>query len=86
VTPSGAGDMPVPFTRYFYGYEAELTRHTVSAFLWLVLLRKRQTTWPEVKGQIEEFLRERVAVVLHILDQIDSAAVLLIALRTASMS
>jgi hypothetical protein len=84
VTRSGAEDRPVPFTRYFYGYEAELTRPTVSAFLWLVLLRERQTTWPEVNAQIEEFLRERDAVVLHILDQIDRAAVLLIALRTAS--
>jgi hypothetical protein len=30
-----------------------------------------------VKAQIEEFLRERDADVLHILDQIDRAAVLL---------
>jgi hypothetical protein len=30
-----------------------------------------------VKAQIEEFLRERDAGVLHILDQIDRAAVLL---------
>ena len=47
------------------------------AFRWLALLRERQTTWPEVKAQIEEFLRERDAAVLHILDQIDRAAVLL---------
>jgi hypothetical protein len=46
-------------------------------FQWLAILRERQTTWPEVKAQIEEFLRERDAGVLHILDQIDRAAVLL---------
>ena len=46
-------------------------------FRWLVRLRERQTTWPEVQAQIEEFLRERDAGVLHILGQIDRAAVLL---------
>ena len=47
------------------------------AFRWLALLRERQTTWPEVTAQIEEFLRERDAAVFHILDQIDRATVLL---------
>jgi hypothetical protein len=31
------------------------------AFRWLAILRERQTTWPAVKAQIEEFLRERDA-------------------------
>ena len=46
-------------------------------FRWLVRLRDRQTTWLEVQAQIEEFLRERDAGVLHILAQIDRAAILL---------
>jgi hypothetical protein len=48
------------------------------ALQWLAMFRERQTTWPEVKAQIEEFLRERDAGVLHILDQIDRAAAVLL--------
>jgi hypothetical protein len=46
-------------------------------FRWLIKLRSEQRTWSEVKAQIEVFLRERGAGPLHILDQIDRAAVLL---------
>jgi hypothetical protein len=46
------------------------------AFAWLVMLHQRQTTWSEVKTQIEDFLRERGAPPFLILDQIDRAEVL----------
>ena len=45
-------------------------------FCWLINLREQQTTWSDVKRQIEECLRQRDAGVLRILDQIDCAAVL----------
>jgi hypothetical protein len=37
VTPSGGADRPVPFARYFYGHEAELTHPAVSAYPTLLL-------------------------------------------------
>ena len=44
-----------------------------AAFLWLTKLREQETVWADVEAQIEEYLRERDAVVFHIIDQIDRA-------------
>jgi len=51
--------------------------HREHAFQWLIPLREHKATWIDAWQQIEEFLRERGVAVCHILDQIESASVLL---------
>jgi hypothetical protein len=44
------------------------------AFSWLINLRNREALWPEVKAQIEEYLRTKGARPDHIETQISRAS------------
>ena len=57
----------------FAGHEEERGR----ALDWLIELHNQEIAWADVERQIEEFLRERGANVLHIVEQVDRARVLL---------